>query len=75
MSVLAIRHGQASFGAENYDQLSERGAVQSQRLGNWLAQRMPRPQRILIGAMQRHRRDLGGDSIRSGCGGDGSGAG
>ena len=43
MSVLAIRHGQASFGAENYDQLSERGAVQSQRLGTWLAQRMPRP--------------------------------
>lgn len=64
MSVLAIRHGQASFGAENYDQLSERGAVQSQRLGNWLAQRMPRPQRILIGAMQRHRQTL--DGIRSG---------
>ena len=58
MTVLAIRHGQASFGSVNYDQLSERGALQSQRLGTWLAHRMPRPQRILIGAMQRHRQTL-----------------
>lgn len=60
MTVLAIRHGQASFGSVNYDQLSERGALQSQRLGSWLAHRMPRPQRILIGAMQRHRQTLDG---------------
>jgi broad specificity phosphatase PhoE len=65
MSVLAIRHGQASFGAENYDQLSERGARQSERLGTWLAQRMPRPQRVLIGAMHRHRQTL--EAILSGA--------
>ena len=32
-----IRHAQASFGAENYDQLSDLGHQQSQSLGKALA--------------------------------------
>ena len=39
--LIIVRHGQASFLSGNYDQLSERGALQSQRLGTWLAHRMP----------------------------------
>lgn len=39
MSTLyLIRHGQASFGAEDYDVLSELGVRQSQRLGQHLAE-------------------------------------
>lgn len=34
--IYLIRHGQASFGARNYDQLSETGVVQSRVLGDWL---------------------------------------
>jgi broad specificity phosphatase PhoE len=36
-TLLLIRHGQASFGAEDYDVLSERGAVQARVLGRHLA--------------------------------------
>jgi broad specificity phosphatase PhoE len=32
-----VRHGQASFGADNYDQLSELGGWQSERLGQYFA--------------------------------------
>lgn len=34
--IYLIRHGQASFGEQNYDKLSETGIVQSRRLGEWL---------------------------------------
>ena len=36
-TLYLVRHGQASFGAEDYDQLSELGARQSERLGQYLA--------------------------------------
>ena len=35
--VLLVRHGQASFGADDYDVLSETGWEQSRLLGAWLA--------------------------------------
>lgn len=35
--IFLIRHGQASFGENNYDRLSETGIAQSRRLGEWLA--------------------------------------
>ena len=37
-SIYLIRHGQASFGAENYDVLSPLGYRQSEALGDYLAQ-------------------------------------
>lgn len=55
MNLLAIRHGQASYAAADYDQLSETGYEQSRRLGRWLAAHAPTPQRVVIGAMRRHR--------------------
>lgn len=56
MSVLLlVRHGQASFGSENYDQLSELGHEQARVLGRALADRGVKPARVLRGAMVRHR--------------------
>ena len=38
-TLYLVRHGQASFGADDYDQLSELGRRQSVRLGEYLRQR------------------------------------
>ena len=40
-TIYLIRHGQASFGKANYDELSDLGQQQATRLGQALAQRMP----------------------------------
>ena len=57
MSVLLlVRHGQASFGAADYDQLSSLGEEQSRLLGASLAARGVRPDLVLRGSMKRARR-------------------
>lgn len=53
--VLLVRHGQASFGADDYDVLSETGWEQSRVLGRWLASRGVEPDVVLRGDMRRHR--------------------
>ena len=53
--VLLVRHGQASWGAADYDELSSLGEQQSQTLGAALAGRGVRPDLIVRGAMKRHR--------------------
>jgi broad specificity phosphatase PhoE len=56
MSVLLlVRHGQASWGTDDYDRLSTLGVQQSRDLGRSLAQRGIRPDRLVTGAMLRHR--------------------
>ncbi|MEO8010167.1 MAG: histidine phosphatase family protein, partial [Dokdonella sp.] len=50
-----IRHGQASFGADDYDCLSELGVRQSRLLGEWMQRCGETPTRIVIGPMLRHR--------------------
>ncbi len=56
MSTLSlIRHGQASFLAEDYDQLSETGRLQSQRLGEYWANTGTRLTEIYYGPARRHR--------------------
>lgn len=54
--LLLIRHGQASFGADDYDKLSPAGATQSRLLGAWLAADEAPPDLIAIGPRRRHRR-------------------
>lgn len=55
MSVLLlVRHGQASFGAKDYDVLSERGHEQGRVLGKALAERGIRPSAVVHGVMRRH---------------------
>jgi broad specificity phosphatase PhoE len=52
--VLLVRHGQASWGADDYDVLSERGVEQSAVLGAALAARGIEPTVLVAGAMRRH---------------------
>ena len=66
MRLLAVRHGQASAGTDDYDRLSPMGAEQSRRLGQWLANAGIKPRRILLGAMRRHQQTL--DALLAGYG-------
>lgn len=53
-SVHLIRHGQASFGSDDYDQLSAIGVQQSTALGmSWEASGWA-PSAVVAGAMKRH---------------------
>lgn len=60
-----VRHGQASLGEDNYDQLSEMGFAQSHALGDYIAQRQLQFDYLLTGTMQRHRQTL--DALVSRC--------
>ena len=53
--LFVVRHAQASFGAANYDVLSDLGHVQSFALGRALAAQGVKPDRFFIGAQRRHR--------------------
>ncbi|MCL6417360.1 phosphoglycerate mutase family protein [Aestuariirhabdus sp. Z084] len=53
--IYLVRHGQASFGAENYDQLSELGYQQSRWLGEYFEQQGVHFDRIVMGGQARHR--------------------
>jgi broad specificity phosphatase PhoE len=53
--VLLVRHGQASFGAADYDVLSETGIEQSHVVGQALAAQGVVPSAVVHGAMRRQR--------------------
>jgi broad specificity phosphatase PhoE len=53
--VLLVRHGQASFGSDDYDVLSETGWEQGRLLGAWLADRKVTPTVVVRGDLRRHR--------------------
>jgi broad specificity phosphatase PhoE len=53
-----VRHGQASLGAADYDQLSELGTRQCQALGSWFAQRDITFEGVLCGTLKRHAQSL-----------------
>lgn len=50
-----IRHGQASFLADDYDQLSPLGIEQGRALGTYWAARGITPSRVVIGPRRRHQ--------------------
>jgi broad specificity phosphatase PhoE len=52
-TVLLVRHGQASFGAADYDVLSERGRRQAEIVAASLAERGYRPARLCSGTLRR----------------------
>jgi broad specificity phosphatase PhoE len=55
-----VRHGQASLGADDYDQLSPLGARQAQRLGeHWRAQGL-HFDAVFTGTLKRHRQTFEG---------------
>ena len=57
-SLYLIRHGQASFGAADYDQLSELGARQCNALGRYFADRGVQFEAVLRGSLRRHAQSL-----------------
>ena len=67
--LLLVRHGQASWGAADYDRLSGLGEEQSRVLGAALAARGVRPDLLVRGGMRRHRQTAEG--VVEGAGWDG----
>ncbi|MBU7600051.1 histidine phosphatase family protein [Streptomyces sp. P38-E01] len=50
-----VRHGQASFGAQDYDALSDTGRAQAAVVGRELARRTPRDPLLVCGTLRRQR--------------------
>lgn len=59
-TLYLVRHGQASFGAADYDQLSELGHKQSVRLGEWFAGKGIHFDGLIAGSLRRHKQTLAG---------------
>ncbi len=57
-TLYLVRHGQASFGAADYDQLSPLGRRQCHALGGYLASRGLRFDAVLRGSLRRHVQSL-----------------
>ena len=57
-NLYLIRHGQASFGSDDYDQLSDIGARQCRLLGEWWRARGLKTGTVLCGPMRRHRQSF-----------------
>jgi len=53
-----VRHGQARFGSDDYDRLSDLGQRQCQALGQWYATRGQRFEAVYTGTLTRHRQSL-----------------
>lgn len=56
--IYLLRHGQASFGSDDYDRLSPLGLEQSRQLGQGLAGCALQRPRLIRGDMRRHRETL-----------------
>lgn len=65
-NLYLVRHGQASFGADDYDKLSELGQRQSLRLGQYFAQRGLRFDAVLTGTLNRQTQTWAGIAQGSG---------
>lgn len=59
-TLYLVRHGQASFGADDYDNLSARGIAQAERLGSYWQERGQKFDAVLTGTLRRHVQTLDG---------------
>jgi broad specificity phosphatase PhoE len=59
-TLYLVRHGQASFGADDYDQLSELGHRQCVRLGDYFRAQGRRFDAVLTGTLKRQVQSLAG---------------
>jgi broad specificity phosphatase PhoE len=57
-TLYLVRHGQASFGADDYDRLSDLGRRQCERLGAWFGARGIVFEAALVGTLRRQRESL-----------------
>ena len=64
--IYFVRHGQASFGSSNYDQLSELGHEQARLLGEYFREREMHFDHIVTGDMVRHRETAEGICVGMG---------
>jgi broad specificity phosphatase PhoE len=55
-----VRHGQASFLAEDYDNLSVLGRLQAERLGEYWAKKGKQFDAVYLGTLRRHEQTLQG---------------
>ena len=65
-TLYLVRHGQASFGADNYDQLSPLGVQQCTQLGRYFATKGRRFAAVLTGTLQRQIQSY--DALAAGLG-------
>ena len=59
-TLYLVRHGQASFGADDYDNLSKLGHQQSVRLGEYWKAKGMKFDAVLVGTLQRQVQTLDG---------------
>jgi len=59
-TLYLVRHGQASFGADDYDQLSDLGHKQSAKLGEYFAHKGIHFDGLIAGTLRRHKQTLEG---------------
>lgn len=57
-TLYLVRHGQASLGAADYDQLSAIGQRQCERLGEWFGAHGIAFDTVFTGTLKRHRQSL-----------------
>ena len=53
-TIYLVRHGQASFGKSNYDELSQNGEAQATLLGRYFKDILKEQPYVVAGTMQRH---------------------
>jgi broad specificity phosphatase PhoE len=58
--ILVVRHGQAAFGTDDYDRLTDIGWEQSRLLGEYFAAADLHFDTVFTGTMRRHRETLAG---------------
>ena len=58
--IYLIRHGQASYLSEDYDNLSEKGKLQSEALGRYFADNNIHFDKVFIGKLNRHQQTFDG---------------
>jgi broad specificity phosphatase PhoE len=66
-TLYLVRHGQASFGAEDYDQLSPLGVRQSMRLGEYFRELGLEWDAVITGTLRRHEQTWEGLALGMGC--------
>ena len=58
--IFLIRHGQASYLSDDYDNLSDKGILQSEALGSYFVKNNIHLDRIFIGKLNRHQQTFDG---------------
>lgn len=59
-TIYLVRHGQASFGAADYDQLSDKGYQQAEQLGSYWREQGLVFDAVYSGTLKRHQQTLAG---------------